>query len=297
MCQKDINKSKEKRTLIVVIVTAITMIIEIVAGHMTNSMALLADGWHMGTHAFALGITFIAYVLTRKLSGSDYFTFGTGKFGVLAGYTSSLFLGLTAIWLIYESLLRFINPLNISFNEAILVAFIGFIVNAASIFILKNSEGHSHHEHGAEHNHTHSHHDYNFKAAYLHVLADTLTSIFAIIALLVGRFFGFVFLDPVIGIVGGTIIARWAYQLLKDTCKILLDTENSKIKQKIKEIIESDGDSNIRDLHVWNVSSNEISVIASIETSRGYTVSEYKNRINKIIECAFINIEIHNNKI
>ena len=207
----EVSKENEKRTLFIIIITLITMITEIIFGYTTKSMGLLADGYHMGTHALALGLTYIAYVLSRKFENSEHFQNGTEKIGVLAAYTSSFFLGATGIWIIIEAILRLINPMEIKFNEAILVAIIGLLVNAFCIFIMEFK--HSHHEKK----------DYNFMAAYYHILADALTSILAIIALLAGKYFNFVFLDPVIGVVGGILILRWAWGLIKDTVKILID--------------------------------------------------------------------------
>ena len=201
----EISNENEKRTLVVIIFTVIAMIAEICYGYLTNSMALLADGYHMGTHALALGLTFAAYILVRK--------FDSEKIGTLAGYTSSLFLGFTGIWIIVEALQRFINPLEIRFEEAILVAIIGLVVNVICILIMGGKE-HKHAEYSA---------DYNFKAAYYHILADALTSILAIGALLAGKFFNFIYLDPLIGILGGILIIKWAIGLLKDTVKILID--------------------------------------------------------------------------
>lgn len=202
----EISNKNEHKTLIVIVFTLIAMLAEIGYGYFTNSMALLADGYHMGTHALALGLTYAAYIFIRKYDNE--------KIGTLAGYTSSLFLGFTGIWIIIEALQRFINPLEIRFEEAILVAAIGLAVNVVCILIME----------GREHNHNH---DYNFKAAYLHILADALTSVLAIGALLAGKYFNFIYLDPLIGILGGVLILRWAAGLLKDTVKILIDCTTS----------------------------------------------------------------------
>lgn len=206
-CHENITKENAQKTLIVIIITVITMVLEIIYGFLTNSMALLSDGWHMGTHALALLLTFIAYVLTQKLSNSDFFPNGTDKIPVLAGYTSSLFLGATGFFVIYESVQRFFNPLRISFNTAITVALIGLIVNGICLIIMENK---------------HSHNDYNFKAAYLHILTDAMTSVFAIIALLAGKFLGLNILDTIMGIIGGFLILRWSFGLIKDTCATLI---------------------------------------------------------------------------
>ncbi len=210
----EINKNNEKRTLSVIIFTLIAMIAEIAYGYYTNSMALLADGFHMGTHALALGLTLIAYILERKLANSQHFKNGTNKIGTLAGFTSSLFLGLTGFGIIFEAFERFINPLSIMFEEAILVAVIGLIVNVICIFIMET-----------KHDKKNSNSDYNYKAAYYHILADALTSILAISALLAGKIFGIIYLDSLIGILGGILILKWAYNLIKESSKILIDME------------------------------------------------------------------------
>ena len=209
---EQISSENEKKTLIVIIFTLITMIAEIFFGIISNSMALLADGCHMGTHAFALTIAFLAYVFIEKIQDCKNCEIVSEKISAFAGYTSSLFLLLTAFWIIYESFDRIFHPLKISFNEAIFVAIIGLIVNFVCIFIM-------------EFGNKHEHEDYNFKAAYFHILTDALTSILAIVALIAGKYFGLFFLDYVIGFVGGALILRWSIGLIKDTSKILLDVK------------------------------------------------------------------------
>ena len=208
--------TNENKTLSVIIITVVMMVFEIGYGYITNSMALLADGFHMGTHALALFLTYVAYVLVRKFQNSKCFPNGTNKISILAAYTSAIFLGLTGIWIIIEALQRFMNPLNIQFKEAIIVAFIGLLVNGVCIFIMENPY---------EHKHRHHDQDYNFLAAYYHILADALTSVFAIIALLIGKYFGIIYLDSIAGILGGILIIKWAINLLKNTVKILIDME------------------------------------------------------------------------
>lgn len=212
--QHNITQQNEKKTLGVIILTLITMAAEIAYGYLTHSMALLADGYHMGTHALALGLTYAAYVLMRRCSGSEKFPCGTEKIGTLTAYTSALFLGLTGIWIVCESLHRFWHPLAIEFNEAILIAVIGLVVNTVCIFIMNN---------GAHHAHAEAHRDYNFKAAYYHILADALTSVLAIIALVIGKYAGLVSLDAIIGGLGGLLIIKWAAGLIKHTVVILID--------------------------------------------------------------------------
>lgn len=207
------SNNNERKALAVIIFTIIAMIAEIGYGYFTNSMALLADGYHMGTHALSLGLTYVAYILIKK--------FKTEKIGTLAGYTSSLFLGFTGIWIIIEAIQRFLNPLEIRFEEAILVAIVGLVVNVICLFIMEGKENnHNHHCHSY---HKHENNDYNFKAAYLHILADALTSILAIGALLAGKYLNLIYFDSIIGILGGILIIKWAIGLLKDTVKILID--------------------------------------------------------------------------
>jgi len=208
-----ITNENERKTFVVIIITIITMFVEIVYGYLTNSMALLADGYHMGTHALALSLTYVAYILIRRFKDSQKFPTGTNKIGTLAAYTSSLFLGLTGVWIIYEGARRIVSPIQIEFNEAILIAVIGLVINLICIMIMGDS-------HKDEHCHNE---DYNFKAAYYHILADVLTSILAILALIAGKYFNVVYLDSCIGLLGGVLILRWALNLLKDTIKVLID--------------------------------------------------------------------------
>ena len=210
------SSTHERKTLIVITLTLLTMVAEVVFGYLSHSMALLADGYHMGTHALALGLTFIAYILIRKFSDSPRFPHGTDKIGTLTAYTSSLFLGFTGLWIMWEAVQRLLRPISIQFNEAILVASIGLIVNAACIVVMET---------GHAHTHSHKHEDYNFKAAYYHILADALTSILAIAALVLGKYIGWTCLDALIGLLGGILIVRWAVSLLKDTVSILIDMQ------------------------------------------------------------------------
>jgi len=292
------STANESKTLRVIILTAITMAIEIITGMVTGSMALLADGWHMGTHTFALGITYFAYVMARKFADSPQFGFGTGKFGVLAGYTSTLFLGATALYMIIESLNRFVNPVDIAFNEAIFVAVLGLGVNMASIWML-HEKHHDHHTHDGHHHHEHDHghehgHDHNLRAAYLHVVTDALTSVLAIVALVAGKFLGWGFLDPVMGIVGGILIAKWAWELLRSTALILLDGNwDTEVQKDIVAAIESDGDSVVSDLHLWPVDSNALAAAMTVVSRERRSPSEYFARIAHIAKVKHMTIETH----
>lgn len=294
------KKSVEKSTFIVVIITFITMIAEIIFGWLSNSMALLADGWHMGTHAFALGISLIAYIAARKFARDKSFTFGTWKIEILGAYTSAIVLGMVGLIMVYSSVERMINPLGIYYNQALLVAVIGLAVNALCAVILNNS-GHSHeHEHGHKHSHeaghpSHEHHhkDLNLKSAYLHVVADALTSVLAIAALLGAKYCHLVWLDPFMGIVGAGLILRWSFLLLRETASILIQREmDSPIAVNIKEIIESDGDTKVSDLHIWQVAQNKYACIVSLVTSKNNTVEDYKTRLKKIHELTHVTVEI-----
>ncbi|MDH3390799.1 MAG: CDF family Co(II)/Ni(II) efflux transporter DmeF, partial [Desulfobulbaceae bacterium] len=232
------NTQGEKRTKLVIFITVIMMAVEISAGYMFGSMALLADGWHMGTHAAALSITVFAYIYARRHADNPKYSFSTGKVGVLGGFASAVVLGVIAILMGGESLKRFFLPVAIQFNEAIWVAVIGLVINLVCAYLL-----HAKHSHDPGHNHENHHHDHNLRAAYLHVLADALTSFLAIFALLTGKHFGWVWMDPGMGLVGALVITRWSYGLLRDTSRILLDREvNSELSAKIRSIIEADGD-------------------------------------------------------
>ncbi len=292
-----VNHENEKRTLRVIILTGVTMVVEIVAGTLTGSMALLADGWHMGTHAFALGITYAAYVMARRFAGSPRFGFGTGKFGVLSGYTSALFLGATAIYMIVESVTRFINPVTIAFNEAIIVAVGGLVVNVVSIWMLHAGDTH-HGDHGHHHDHHSSHdhqkHDHNMRAAYLHVVADALTSILAIVALIAGKFLGWAVLDPVMGIVGALLIAKWAWGLLRSSALILLDgNDDRSISTAIVDAIESDSDSIVGDLHVWPLNSTDLAAAITVVAKENRSPMEYCSRLSDLARLKHTTIEVH----
>jgi len=287
----------EKKTLIVIIITFTMMVAEIFFGWLTNSMALLADGWHMGTHAFALGISLIAYILARKHAGNSHFAFGTWKIEILGAYTSALILGTVSVLMVYASIERLIKPLQIHYNQALLVAIIGLVVNVVCAIIL-NTGSHSRTHH---HNHDdsraykhHSHNDLNLKSAYLHVVADAVTSVLAICALIMVRYFGTNWLDPFMGIVGAMLIARWAFLLLRDSSYILLDHEKeSPLSQEIREKIESDGDTRISDLHLWKVSDNKYACIIAVVATTRHSIAEYKKRLDKIHELAHVTIEVN----
>jgi cation diffusion facilitator family transporter len=289
----------EKNTRNVMWLTAIMMLVEIVAGTLYGSMALLADGWHMATHVAAFGITLFAYSYARKHADNPQFTFGTGKVSVLGGFTSAVALSMVALMMAIESLMRFFQPHQIQFNEAILVAVIGLLVNLVSGFMLhdhhhEHDHDHDHHEHHAHHDHEHEHHhDHNLRAAYFHVLADALTSVFAIIALLAGKYYGWVWLDPVMGLVGAAVITRWAWGLMQDTSHILLDgSVDAHTRKAIKTAIENDADNRISDLHIWQVSPQHFSASISLVTHEPRSPGHYKNLLRDIPRLSHIVVEV-----
>jgi len=281
------NRTAERNTRRVMWLTLVMMVVEITTGWFSGSMALLADGWHMGTHFFALGITAFAYSFSRKHAADPSYSFGTGKVDVLGGYTSAIVLAVVALLMVVESLQRLFAPEHIMFNEALVVAVIGLIVNLVSALLLN---GHSHGSCDSGHHH----HDHNLRAAYLHVLADALTSVLAIIALLAGKHMGWIWLDPAMGIVGALVITRWAYGLLRDTSNILLDRDGGlEVAENIHSIIEADADNRIADLHLWKVSSNKLALIISIVTHYPKPPSYYKALLNGLRNLDHITIEVH----
>jgi cation diffusion facilitator family transporter len=282
------NEKGELRTKYVLILTAITMVVEIIAGSVYGSMALLADGWHMGTHVAAFLIAIFAYRYARKHANDPIYSFGTGKVNVLGGFASAIALAVVALVMLVESLQRIIEPQSIHFNEAIIVASIGLFINVISAFLLKDNHSHAH-----EHEHGH-HHDHNLRAAYLHVLADAMTSVLAIVALVSGKYLGWNWLDPIMGIVGAVIITRWSYGLLKQTSPILLDASIEKDYQHaISETIERDSDNRVSDIHVWKVGANHYAAIVALVTHYPKPTEHYKMLLSKFYKLSHITIEVN----
>ncbi|EAQ52685.1 CDF family Co(II)/Ni(II) efflux transporter DmeF [Vibrio sp. MED222] len=310
------NSQGEKRTFYVLLLTVVTMVVEIVAGTIYGSMALLADGWHMGTHAAAFGITLFAYRYAKKHAESERFSFGTGKVSVLGGYTSAIALGIVSLLMLVESVHRLFNPQAIQFNEAIIVACIGLTVNVVSMFLLgdhhhdhghehghdhsnnhSKNHGHSHsHDHDSDHNHKHGehHHDHNLRAAYMHVLADTLTSLLAIVALLCGKFYGWNWLDAAMGMVGAFVIAKWTMNLMKQTSPILLDENiHQDYRDSVTETLTPYA--SVTDFHMWKVSGHHYSAAITLESNSDKTVSEYKQMLSKFDKINHLTLEVHSN--
>ena len=292
----------EKSTRRVLLLTFGVMLAEIVGGTKLHSMALLADGWHMATHVAAFLITVAAYALTRRFANHDTFSFGTGKISVLSAFLSAIALGGIAVFMAVESVTRFFNPTEIHFNEAIGVACLGLTFNVVSAFMLKGHHHgcHSHHACSGHHHHDHSHdHDLNLQAAYLHVIADAVTSVLAIAALLGGKFLGWVWLDPVMGLVGAAVVAQWAYGLFRDTTTILLDKQpdNSNLHAEIREAIQSDPATVITDLHVWQIGVNQFAAIIAVTAPNPKTPAAYKESLNRRKELVHVTVEVHQQKV
>lgn len=287
------NQKGEKRTLYVLILTVTTMVVEIAAGTMFGSMALLADGWHMGTHAAAFCITLFAYRYAKQNAHNDRFSFGTGKVSVLGGFTSAIALGIVALMMMVESIHRLFNPESIQFNEAIMVAVIGLVVNLASMLLLQDHHhhGHDHHDHHShDHEHEH-HHDHNLTAAYFHVLADTLTSLLAIVALIVGKFYGWVWLDAMMGIVGAVVIGKWTLGLMKQTAPVLLDESiNKSYRDEITETLTPYAE--IVDLHIWKVSGHHYSAAIALKNHSNKTLNEFKQLLSKFDKIHHLTLEV-----
>jgi cation diffusion facilitator family transporter len=282
------HSRNERRTWIVVALTAIMMVGEIVAGTVFGSMALLADGWHMATHAAALGIAGLAYLLARQHARNSRFAFGTGKFGDLAAFSSAIILAMIAVQVAYESAVRLVHPVSIAYGEAIFVAALGLGVNLISAWLLRDD--HDHH-HGHDHSHGHRH-DNNLRAAYIHVLADAATSILAISALVVAMYCQWVWADPAVGIVGSLVIASWAYGLIRDSGAVLLDVSaDRKLESAIRDRLETQGD-RVTDLHLWQVGPGHRAAVISIVSDNPASPAIYKKRLGGLKGLSHVTVEV-----
>ncbi|SFP33451.1 CDF family Co(II)/Ni(II) efflux transporter DmeF [Sphingomonas rubra] len=282
-----------RRTLWVVALTAVMMVGEVAAGYWTGSMALLADGVHMATHAGALSIAAAAYSYARRHAADPRFSFGTGKVGDLAGFASALVLGLAAIGIGGESVLRLFESARVDFGTATWIALLGLAVNVASALLLgggHNHHGHDHHPHQPTHTGAAHGNDNNIRSAYVHVLADALTSVLAIAALLAGRYLGWTWMDPAMGILGAAVIARWSWGLMRDTAAILLDATDERIAAEVRRLIEAPGDAAITDLHVWRVGPDAYAAVVSVTgVADGATV---RHRLHPLRALRHLTIEI-----
>lgn len=311
----DVVQPGERRTFIVVAVTAVTMVVEVVCGIMFGSMALLADGLHMASHAAALSISAFAYVYARRRARDARFSFGTGKVNALAGFTGAVLLMMFATFMVWESLERFANPVAIQFDAAIVVACLGLLVNGACALILGShshdhghdhghGHGHAHAEHGhdahASDEHDHAEHDHNLRSAYLHVIADALTSLAAIFALVCGKFAGWTWLDPAMGIVGAVLIVRWGWGLVRDTSRILLDHQGSEeLCGQVRGALEGGcadkgcAVDRVADLHVWSIGGGYYAAVVVIVSSAPQDPAVYKQRIPSALHIVHATIEVH----
>jgi cation diffusion facilitator family transporter len=308
------HEHNERRTLIVVALTAAMMVVEIVGGAIFHSMALVADGWHMSTHALALGIAAAAYRFARLHRHDPRFSFGTGKLGELAAFASALVLAMIALYIGFESAWRLFSPIPIAFGDAIPIAVVGLGVNLASAWLLHGGAGHAHddHDHHDAHSHAdhhsgahghdgpahdHAHHgqhgDTNFRAAYVHVMADALTSVLAIVALTAGRFLGWNWLDPAMGLVGTVVIAAWTFSLLRGAGAVLLDIVPSPaLAESIRTAVEKDGDK-VSDLHLWRLGPGHSGVILAVVSDRPQAPGVYKGRLAGIAGLSHVTVEVH----
>ena len=279
----------ERRTWLVVVLTATMMVAEIIGGHVFGSMAVVADGWHMSTHAAALSIAALSYRFARKHAHDPRFSFGTGKLGELAGFSSAIILALVALFIGYESVTRLLAPVPIQFGEATIVAVIGLAVNLLSAWLLFEDD---HHHDARDDEHAHGH-DTNIRAAYLHVLADALTSVLAIVALLGGRFYNWIWLDPIMGIVGALFIAYWSRGLIVSAGAVLLDTVPSQnLVAAIRARLER-GDDRVADLHLWRLGPGHSGLIVTIISERPQPPAVYKEQLLGIDGLSHITVEVH----
>ncbi|WP_081851359.1 CDF family Co(II)/Ni(II) efflux transporter DmeF [Bradyrhizobium sp. URHD0069] len=290
----------ERRTWFVVALTAVMMVGEIAAGSLFGSMALLADGWHMATHAAALGIAGAAYLFARRQVRNSRFSFGTGKFGDLAAFSSAIILAMIAIQIAYESVLRLVHPVPIAYGEAISVAVLGLAVNLVSAWLLRDTHGHDHHghgrshgdDHGHDHSHGHRHQDNNLRAAYVHVMADAATSVLAIAALVTAMYSQWVWTDPAVGIIGSIVIASWAFGLIRDSGAVLLDVSVDKnLEGVIRDRLETKGD-RVTDLHLWQIGPGHRAAVISLVSDNPSPPATYKRRLKGLRGLSHVTIEV-----
>jgi cation diffusion facilitator family transporter len=287
---QDQQRAGEKRTLLIVALTTIMMVVEIAAGLIYGSMALLADGLHMGSHATALGIAVFAYVISRRMASDRRFAFGVGKINSLAGFASAVLLLGFALVMVIESTGRLITPISIAFDQALIVAVVGLVVNGASAWVLISTP----HEHGHTHDHDHHGHDHNLRAAYFHVLADAVTSLLAIVALLAGKYMGANWLDPVMGIVGAALVTRWSYGLIRETSRVLLDKQAGEdLLDLLRKSIEAHATDRVMDLHIWSIGHGIYAADITVVSDDPQTPDHYKSLIPSTLNIVHATVEVH----
>lgn len=302
---QDRRRPGEQRTLLVILITATMMVVEIVCGIMFGSMALLADGLHMASHAVALAVAYFAYVFARRYARDERFSFGTGKVNSLAGFTGAVLLAVFAVMMAWESIDRLVHPVVIRFNQAIVVAIVGLVVNAVCAVILgghgHSGDTHDHHEHddgddGHSHHHHHHHHheDHNLRSAYLHVLADALTSVLAIFALLGGKYLGLAWMDPVMGIIGSVLVANWSIGLARTTSRVLLDRRApARIRDSVRDAIEVDDSTQVSDLHIWSIGPGLFAAVIAVVAKSPKSPEEYKARLPSQLGLVHVTVEVN----
>ena len=289
------NPLAQKRILFATILTAVMMLLEVIGGWIYNSMALLADGWHMSSHMLALGLAYFAYRSARHYAEDSRFSFGTWKIEILAGYSSAILLMVVALFMAFQSIERLFNPVDIHYNQAIPIAILGLVINLICAWLLHDGHHHHHHHHHEHENeHAHTHHDLNQKAAFMHVVADAVTSIFAIIALCAAKYLDWGFLDAVLGILGSILVAKWAIGLIKETGKTLLDAEmNHPVVEEIREVIAAFPQAEITDLHVWKVGKGKFSCILALVTDAELNADQVREALSIHDEIVHISVEIN----
>lgn len=292
---QDLKRSGEGRTLVVILLTAAMMVVEVATGLAFGSMALLADGLHMASHAAALGIALFAYVYARRHAHDRRFSFGTGKVNALGAFSSAVLLAVFALMMVWESVHRLLDPVAISFDQAIAVAVVGLIVNGISVAVLGHRHDHGHgHDHPHAHEHDHPHHDQNLRAAYFHVLADALTSLLAIFALLAAKYLGLVWMDPMMGIVGAALVARWSLGLLRQTSRVLLDHQvTGEMEAQVRGAVEAAGGVEVTDLHLWSIGPGIHAGVLSVRAAEPRPPEFYKKVIPNDMGLVHLTVEVN----
>lgn len=290
------NPLAQKRILLATILTAVMMLLEVIGGWIYNSMALLADGWHMSSHMLALGLAYFAYRSARRYAQDHRFSFGTWKIEILAGYSSAILLMVVAVFMAFQSVERLLNPIDILYDQAIPIAILGLVINLICAWLLHDDHHHHHHHHDHDHEneHTHTEHDLNQKAAFMHVVADAVTSVFAIIALFAAKYLNWTFLDALLGIIGAILVAKWAWGLIKETGKTLLDAEmDHPVVDEIREVIAEFPVVEITDLHVWKVGKGKFSCILALVTDTSLNADQVRESLSIHEEIVHVSVEIN----
>ncbi len=288
------NPLGQKRILLATILTAFMMLVEVIGGWIYKSMALLADGWHMSSHMLALGLAYFAYRTARRYAQDHRFSFGTWKIEILAGYSSAILLMVVAVLMALQSIERLLNPIDILYNQAIPIAILGLVINLICAWLLHEDHHHHHHDHVHENEQMHTEHDLNQKAAFMHVVADAVTSVFAIIALFAAKYLDWTFLDAALGVIGSILVAKWAWGLIQETGKTLLDAEmDHPVVEEIREVIAAFPLVEMTDLHVWKVGKGKFSCILALVTDSGLNADQVREALSIHEEIVHVSVEIN----